>query len=775
MNNSLQSALNYASEGFQVFPLVPLEKRPKTSNGFKSATTDSHRIWNWWEESSSAGVAIRTGRLSGGPSFFVLDIDTGTDKDGFEALERLERDHEKLPDTLSVSTPSGGSHRYFMIPQSREVSNSASGIGEGLDIRGEGGYVVAPPTQLPNGKYTASGSFDPSHIADCPEWLLDLVEKPDHSLRSSSGERSLQVKDFEPDEGMQDALLKKATQRVENGKGRNCTGFWLSCQLRDNRFPKRDAAGVLKEYTRLVAQAKDHKYHIYEAMKSLKSAYKEDPRDPWDSHHTEDESQQRKKYRHTDVGNAERLIDRHAHDIRYCPKWGKWLVWNGSRWRVDETGHINRKAKETVRSMYAEANHLADSAMRKELAKHALKSESKHRLKSMVELAKTIDERVIVSHKDLDADPMLFNVENGTVDLETGKLLPHTREHLITKQANVTYDPDAKAVTWSTFLSQIMDRDQRMIDFLKRAAGYSMTGEASEQYLFFMFGTGANGKSTFVETLGGIFEDYFQKAPTEMLLNKRPGSVPNDIARLKGARYVVTNEVEEGRRLNESQVKDLTGGDRIVARFMRGEFFEFDPTHKLWMYGNHKPEIRGTDDGIWRRILTIPFEVKIPKEERDPHLKQKLLEERSGILNWLIEGVLEWRCSGLRPPAKVQSATDEYRTESDTVEGFLKECCTTEKGAEIGSKEMHDAYEEWCIECGEDPEKIGSFVKRMRKKSDEYGFSRKRKSSGQFWIGIGLRSLEEEEESKPDPLWATDRPPVPRGSGMRHHTKAETR
>lgn len=435
----------------------------------------------------------------------------------------------------------------------------------------------------------------------------------------------------------------------------------------------------------------------------------------------------------TDVGNAERLVYHHGHDLHYCYDWGKWLVWNGSRWQVDDVGAIVQRAKDTVRRIYNEAAGLADKDEREAIARWAVRSETMQRIEAMINLARS-EPGVPISSVLLDTDPMLLNCLNGTVDLRTGKLRPHQRDDKCTKIAPVAFDPDARCPRWDRFLDVVTGHNPTVQSYLQRCIGYTLTGDISEQVLFFLHGNGSNGKSTTLEVPRTILGDYAQKAPQEMItLQRFDGGVPNHIARLQGARMAVLNEVEEGRYMAESAVKDLTGGDTITARYMRAEWFDFRPTHKLWMYGNHKPVIRGTDHGIWRRVRLIPFTVTIPKEQCDQHLKEKLLAEAPGILAWAVRGCLDWQRNGLGTPEIVQAATEGYRSEMDMLGLFLEDRCIQQPTATVPKGDLYAAYETWCEQNGERPVAKRTFGQRLREKGIE-----ERKSGTHLWVGVGL-------------------------------------
>lgn len=444
-------------------------------------------------------------------------------------------------------------------------------------------------------------------------------------------------------------------------------------------------------------------------------------------------------YNLTDLGNARRLVHRHGRNLRYCWLWRKWLVWDGKRWVKDDTGEVYRLAKETVSSIYQEAAAAPNDEARKELGKHATRSEAGARIKEMVDLARS---DVPVMPDELDASPDLLNTESGTIDLRTGELREHRREDLITKIAPTTYRPDAAAPTWEAFLERVLPGED-LRAFVQRTVGYSATGDTSEQCMFINHGGGANGKSTFQEAIAAALGDYAMRTPTEMLLAKRTDGVPNDVARLKGARFVTASETEEEGRLAESRIRDLTGHDTITARFMKAEWFDFAPTHKLWLSTNHKPEIRGTDAAIWRRIRLVPWAVTIPPAEQDKKLPIALRHELAGILAWVVRGCLQWRREGLQAPDEVRKATGEYRAEMDVLAGFLVECCELDTGHWEYAKDLYECYKRWCDENGERPEPQRKFGGRL----GERGFQRDRGGSRGAGIWRGVRLTEGEKEA----------------------------
>ena len=448
----------------------------------------------------------------------------------------------------------------------------------------------------------------------------------------------------------------------------------------------------------------------------------------------------------TDLGNAERLAERHGQSLRYCGAFGKWIDWDGRRWRRDTTGEACRRAAETVRDIRAQAAHCANPKRRKLLQKFAAQSESELRLRAMLKLSQC-QSAFVVSPDDFDRDGWLLNVENGTLDLRSGELLPHAPARLITKLAMAAYDPAAACPTWEAFLERIFAGRRELIHYVQKAVGYSLTGECGEQCLFLLYGHGANGKSTFLTTLMTLLNDYARQLSMEALLARQDSAIPNDIAALRGARFVSAVEADQGRRLNESKIKQMTGQDKLAARFMRGEWFEFMPQFKLWLATNHKPSVRGCDEAIWRRLRLIPFTVTIPPAERDAALPEKLKQELPGILRWAVAGCRLWQEEKLAPPAEVTAATDEYRDEMDLIGEYIQARCVANPLAAATVADSYRDYEAWSAQNADKPVAKRTFTALMR----EHGLQTRRGSHNVLcWDGIGLdESAANQDEIKP--------------------------
>ena len=443
----------------------------------------------------------------------------------------------------------------------------------------------------------------------------------------------------------------------------------------------------------------------------------------------------------TDSGNARRLVAQHRADLHYCFPWRTWLVWDGCRWANDDTGDVCRRGKQTVTSMYAEAATLPDAKGRTALATHALRSESDAHLRAMISVARSED-GIPVLPTHLDRDPWLLTVFNGTLDLRHGILRPHQREDLITKLVPVEYDATASCMAWEMFLADLFPDQPQVITFLQKAVGYSLTGDTRERCLFFLYGTGANGKTTFLRTIQEIMADYAKQAAPDLFLAKYGQEHPTGLADLAGSRFVTCTEADEGKRLAEALVKQLTGGDKMKARRMRQDFWEYQPTHKIWLAANHKPRIRGTDHAIWSRIRLIPFTITFHAADSDDTPTQdlamsgKLRAELPGILRWAVDGCLLWQREGLDPPEEVKIATKEYRHESDLAARFLEECCQEQPGETVTAKDLWEEYEKWCEDHGERKTNRTDLGRRLA----ERGFisGRQPGSGRKTWCGLTL-------------------------------------
>ena len=684
---------NDVLKGRKIFPCKSNGKRPLTLHGHKDASSDVGVIKTWWSNYPDANIGLCTGKDA---NLIVVDIDVKKNAGGMESLQALEAEFETL-DTLVINTPSGGLHYYFSFPKEVETIKGKIGFRKGIDIKADGGYVIAPGSSI-NGKHYEFEDID-KEIAELPLWLLDLLTNKETNNSSFD--------------------VKETLLGVNNGS-RNDSIFKLSSSLRGRGVEYGDAKEqVLSASYNCKPPLAKHK-----ALRHLDSAYSR-----YQPNNTELTEQHL-----TELGSAKEMVSRNGENIRHIPQFGKWLLWDGHRWCFDETGDVNRLAKANALSQYDKVAQIDDFNQRQQMSRYATKSESRQAIESTIHLAKT-EAGIPLRVESLDTNSYLLGVANGVINLKTGGLRVETKEEYITKQAPVEFNPDATCPRWFKFLNQAMDGDKEMISYLKRIVGYSLTGDTKEQVLFFLFGHGANGKSVFVNTIQDLLGDYAIQTPVSTLMTRGKGSINNDIARMRGARFVATTETEEGSKFNESEIKLLTGGDTITCRFLRQEFFEYRPEFKIWISGNHKP-VPGDGHSIWRRLILIPFEIIVDEVNQDKELNLKLREELSGILNWAIEGCLEWQEEGLKTPQKIVDAISEYKSEMDRVLTWMEECCEPKPraGAETKASSLYGCYRKWAIENGEWAMSQRIFSNKLSEK----GYKKIRKQQGQFYQGIRL-------------------------------------
>lgn len=452
-----------------------------------------------------------------------------------------------------------------------------------------------------------------------------------------------------------------------------------------------------------------------------------------------DEIQARKK-RLTDTGNAEQLVFLHGEKLRYSHSLGRWLIFDSSRWKSDDSNMIHAIAKETVDQIWDEAKHNKNNdAHYRELISFAQRSRSRSSRSNLVELAAT-EASIQITQDELDRNPYLLNFQNGTLDLISRQFREHDSRDYITKQCPFNYDKAAPVtpLRFRAFLHEVFENRKDLVEYMRNVIAYCFTGATVHQMFWMLYGSGANGKSVLTETLMQLLGDYSARTTAESLMHRdTQSSVPNDIARLQGMRLVVGSEIDDSRRWNESRIKDLTGGDRITARFLHREFFEFTPVLKLLVPTNHKPVVRGTDHGIQRRIKLVPFTVQIQPEKRDPHLRDKLLSEASSIVRWCIDGLPDF-LEEYWEPKGISDATKEYFDENDIVGQYLDDSCKLDSTgiSRTKKKELYRSFTHFCDENGlrsMTQNKLSILLK-------ERGLEEVKTGGERYWCGIAVRS-----------------------------------
>jgi len=709
-NTIAEAARQMLKRGWHCTPLKPRDKKPIEDNWNKhligedeidSVFTPDHNI----------------GLLLGEPSDWIVDIDCDTP-------EAVITTSYLMPDTeLSFGRESTGrAHLLYRCPGA-QTAKFQDPINDDtiLEIRSTGGQTMVPPSIHPSGeKVTWMGKGKPKELANvelqkaarlsaaaallAKHWpkegtrqdaalhLSGALAHAGWSLEDIKGFIEAVVDAAKDDEA--DMRLKAVGYAIDKlQKGMPVSGWPKLAGIVGDKI-----VGRMREWMGISSAASDFGSGIF---------------------------------RRTDTGNAERLVFHHGEELRYCYQLGKWLIWNGKHWEVDDSGEIYRKAKDTVRRIGAEAMQIYDETERRAMLKWAITSESRTRQRDMITLAES---HLPVAQDQLDTDPWLLNVQNGILDLRIGKLLPHRREQMITKICPVAYR-DTTSEIWESFLKRVLP-DPEVRAFVQRAVGYSLTGDCGEEVLFFLYGTGRNGKSKFIEAIQYVMDDYASTTRPEVFMEKKHDTIPVELAALKGVRFTSTVETGYGQRFAESLIKQITGGDEVQVRFMRQDPFTYKPQFKIWLASNNKPDIRGRDQGIWSRIMLIPFTVTIPPKERDKQLGEKLKKEGEAILAWAVKGCLAWQNEGLNPPRQVLEAVSEYQEETDRLGEFFEDCCSLNPLAKTTTRDLYSAYEMWCADNGETPVRKNTFSRMLR----ERGFARVRigRTSDRGWQGIKL-------------------------------------
>lgn len=740
-----EAALAYARAGIPIFPLSdkqPVERAghpnidgaiiPEGMGGFHQSTIDEAKIERWmaaypacnWGTPTGHHIDATTGQPNRYP-FDVLDIDVT--HGGLESIRALMDAHEPLPDTARQITGTNGFHYCFVA--SAGLRNSAGDIAPGIDVRATGGYIVIAPSIHPiTGKpyeweVPLLSPEGVSQTAPWPEWLLQRIKEASRRRQHAEAGARIPL-------GMQEATLMRIAGSMRR---QGSTESEILVALRVVSQERCDPAVAEPDLARMAHSAASY-----------------DSADPLLEPETDDMADGR-RFAYV---NGDRAAYCPEQEADYAYRLGCWERRKGA-WGLFAQ-HTAIATKAAAMAMPGKLpSELSNDATDDEKAAakpkgaavaHAIKLHNRYKLSVMQELARPL---LSIEVSQFDADPWLFNAANGTLDLRSGQLREHRHSDYLTHQSPIHIDLEADAPIWRAFIERITGGDAELADYLQRIAGLILTGITTEQYLFLIYGDGQNGKSTYVETLAKLLGDYWLKLPTSALMVKRGESIPNDIARLPGRRMVVANEVAAGKRLDEATVKDLTGDDTITARFMRQEFFDFQPTHKLFLYGNYRPVIRGTDLGIWRRVKLIPFTQTISEAERDLDLKAKLATELPGILNWAIEGCMRWQRDGLHEPQAVKDATKEYRDEMDVIGQFLEECTELHKSKKAKSADLYAAYQHWAEKNGEYAGSSKLFGGELTKR----GLVNFKSTGNKYWKGVSLNATGKRyQTNEPDPF-----------------------
>jgi len=706
--------------GFAPIPVPSFEKAPKMPEWQKLKVTEGTMLQHF-------STASNVGVLLGDPSGGLVDIDC----DSPQAVMLAE---SLLPETHYVfgrqSKPK--SHYIFIVDGKVESARFQDDDGNSLvEIRSTGAQTIFPPSVHPSKEKVefyeqgAPARVNADTLRECVQLLAaaSLLAKNWPQAAGSRQDIALALSGGLLRHGWSEAKVKEFIGKISGAAGDTETKMRMNAV--DYTAKRLDAGGPATGIPTLIRLLKDT---VVGRIQSWLG---------WNESKEPGEAAVVQGYpcHLTDTGNAALFSEMHSGEALYCHPWKSWLIWDGSRWAVDRSKQVIKFAKRSVQKIYALGGEVKDADKRAAVMKWGWQSESERKLLAMVALSQP---ELPVDTSMLDASPYLLNCINGTLHLQSGILMAHKQEDLITKRGPVRYDEKASAPRWVDFIHEIMDGDEDLVDFLQVASGYSLTGLVTEQCLFFCYGTGANGKSTFLNTMLAVLGEYATQTDPNMLMMTHDSTHPTGIADLKGMRFAASVEVEEGKRMAEVLVKQLTGGDTITARRMHQDFFSFHPTHKIWLAANHKPPIRGTDVGIWRRIRTIPFTKTFSPADQDKNLQNTLMLELPGILNWLVDGCRRWFEHGLVAPEAVQQATEAYKGEMDTLQNFISQCCVVGPGVRVPAKQLYKVYSDWCESNGEFVLSHKMFSVRIREKL-KIETSKLAHDHATWYLGISIR------------------------------------
>jgi len=666
-------AIAYARQAMRVFPCHEIQpdgcscgklacpsagKHPRIKDWQTLATCDEGEIRKWWQSWPNANIGVACGARS---DLTVLDVDG---EEGRWTLRELEGEHGELPETPVAITGSGGAHYYFAYEPGL---GNAIKFAAGLDVRTEGGLVVGvgSVTKQPY-RWEAAFTLGSEGLlpARMPKWLAEKIASA-ASMPATNGH--LVLPETIP-AGERNNWLYRLTRGLK-ARGMSANAILLAVQAENSArcsppMPDNEIRALVEHAT---TQPDQRGFQAPELQPQQATAIgkqwgKDEPA------RTRTASKNANANVHSIIISEETLalefVQRRADDLRYVAAWGKWLVWDGYKWVLDDTLKVYDFSRKLVRESAA-----GNPKLLSQIA-------NAHTVAAVEKLARA-DRRVAATNAQWDSDSWLLNTPGGIVDLRSGELRPASRTAYATKSTAVAPAPTLTCPHWLRFLDRVMSKDEAMIAFLQRTVGYALTGSVREHAVFFNYGHGANGKTTFTNTCTGFLADYATVAAAEIFMVSISDRHPTELAALRGARLVTAAETEEGRLWAEERVKSLSGGDPITARYMRQDFFTFQPQFKLLICGNHRPSLRNVDPAIRRRLYLIPWAVEIPKEEQDIELGEKLRAEWPGILRWALEGCLAWQRDGLNPPAAVIGATSEYFADEDAIGRWVAERCLT--------------------------------------------------------------------------------------------------
>ena len=636
---------------------------------------------------------IVTGKHSG---IVVVDVDSP------EAMSILENEGLKP----HIRTPRGGAHYYFQHPGHPVITKA--GILPACDIRGDGGFINAlGKNPVTDGEYTIEILPTRDKLypwTRMPERILDAMQS------SSTASRELSAT------GLGAPIL--------DGQ-RNCQLTSLAGLMRGVGMTEPEILPALLKANLDRCQPSLDDGEVQRIVTSI-CRYQPNDIEPF-----------------TDTGNAEFMVKLYADQLRFDHRHKKWLIWGNHHWIPDKDGKVSRLAITAARTRGAMARNIDDEELQKKIVKWAKDSENRFRIEACIGMAQKI-EPFADKGEGWDTHRMLLGAENGVIDLCTGQLRDGRPEDFITMSTHLDFDPDAKCPRWEQFIKEVFD-DGELEDWVWRALGYSISGDTTEHMVLMGYGTGANGKTRFLNAVRAALGDYAQNTPFSTFALPKT-TTTNDLAALENARFVTSSETTEGTHLNEERIKAISGEDPVEARFLYKEFASFDPHLKLWLFVNHKPQIMDDSVGIWRRMRLIPFTQQFIGQAADKQLGVKLKAEAQGILAWLVRGCLEWQECGLTPvPKCIQAATQEYQQENDELSRFIEDRCVEDPQREVKAGNLYGLYCFWAKNEGMKDKDILTLTSFGRRMTERY--KKRKKPDGSYYQGIGARNLTDSQRA----------------------------
>lgn len=734
----LAAALAYAAEGLHVIPLLPCEKTPLLYDWPAEATTNAAKIRQWWGNWPNANIGIHVGKSG----LIVVDVDprNGGDK----AIQRLRVVHGGgWLSTIKTGTGGGGQHYFYAHKSGTKLPAK---LAPGIDLKHDTGYIVAPPSIHPSGSsYTfEEGGFlngELDFLPPPPDWFYSapstaIVDRDDWT----AGVNQTDIESPENVERVQSALGAISAD-CDRDQWRNVLFAVLStewecapelCYDWSITAPERFDEGGLRNVLDSAKADKPNGITLGTLFALAKAAGWTDSRKVRAAFES-----------YGDISNGRRLADRYRGKLLYVHATDTWYGWTGQRWLACDNGEAMAAAKaiadecvsETVIAMRDNPTEGAKRNMTQALAVHR----SIRRIEAMLQTAASEPGMSIANPGLLDSDPLKLGVRNGVIDLRTGKLLEAQPGMMISRQAGANYDPFATCPQWEKTVLDAMSGDSAMAAFLQRVYGYALTGLVREEKLFFFYGVGANGKSLINNVMSAAMGEYAVTVRSALLARDPRGTgsdAEREKARLPGARIALVNETGQADVWDDQRTKELVSNERVSARQLYGESFDFMPTHKLFVRGNHQPGAMDGSDGFWRRIILIGFTRQFSEAERITDLDRQIIEnELPGVLAWMVDGCMAWQKHGLQVPAKITAAVSEYRNDTDLMGEWIGGNCTLSAHAESTVGDLFESYVDFLQDANVKAPSRNAFGRQLVQR----GFHKRDSSGKRYYSGLTVR------------------------------------